>query len=341
MISFENDYSTGAHEKVLKRLMDTNRIPKTGYGCDDFCDLAKMKIKAVCKNPDAEIYFLVGGTQTNQVVIDTMCAPYEGVIAAKTGHINAHEAGAVEFCGHKVLPCGHKDGKISAEDVEKYVDDFYSESSYEHMVFPGMVYVSHPTEYGTLYTKKELSDLYEVCQKHNMRFFIDGARLAYGLCAEKTDVKIEDLGSLCDVFYIGGTKCGAFCGEAVVFTHSNMPAHFNTRVKQHGAMLAKGRFLGLQFDALFTNDLYFEIGRHAIAMAKRLHSAFSSHGYEFYIDSPTNQQFVIMDNEKMRSLSEKAAFSVWEKYDDTHTVVRFVTSWSTSDDDIAELEKLL
>lgn len=270
-----------------------------------------------------------------------MLQPFEGVIAADSGHVNVHEAGAVEYTGHKVLSLAGKDGKIAAADLENYVARFYADDSYEHMVFPGMVYISFPTEYGTLYSKKELQEIYEVCKKRDLPLFVDGARLDYGLASSENDVTLEELAQLCDVFYIGGTKVGALCGEAVVFTNRRAPKYFVTQFKQHGALLAKGRLLGIQFDTLFTNDRYFKISEHAIYMAEKLKQLFAEKGYRFYLDSPTNQQFIILENEKLQELSGKVDFSIWEKQDAEHTVVRFATSWSTQEADIEYLSTLL
>ncbi len=341
MISFASDYVTGAHPEIIKRLAETNMENLSGYGTDPYCAQAAQKIREYCHCPEAEVYFLVGGTQTNQIVISTMLQPFEGVIAADSGHVNVHEAGAIEYTGHKVLSLAGKDGKIAAADLENYVARFYADDSYEHMVFPGMVYISFPTEYGTLYSKKELQEIYEVCKKRDLPLFVDGARLGYGLASSENDVTLEELAQLCDVFYIGGTKVGALCGEAVVFTNRRAPKCFVTQIKQHGALLAKGRLLGIQFDTLFTNDLYFKISEHAIRMAEKLKQLFAEKGYRFYLDSPTNQQFIILENEKLQELSGKVDFSVWEKQDDEHTVVRFATSWSTQEADIEYLATLL
>ncbi len=270
MLSFECDYTEGAHEEILKRLAQTNMEQVSGYGCDKYCDAAKEKIRTLCNCPEADIYFLVGGTQTNQTVIDSMLLQYEGVVAADTGHVNSHEAGAIEFTGHKVLTIPQKEGKIESEQLLNYLQTFYADDSHDHMVFPGMVYISHPTEYGTLYTKKELEEISAVCRRYHMPLYLDGARLGYGLMSKNTDVTLQDIAQYCDVFYIGGTKVGALCGEAVVFTKNNTPKHFMTIVKQHGALLAKGRLLGIQFDTLFTNALYFKISAHAIVMAQFL-----------------------------------------------------------------------
>ena len=341
MISFESDYIAGAHPKILERLSETNMEALIGYGEDKYCQMAEEKIKKACKRPDAKVHFLVGGTQTNQVVISSMLADYEGVIAATSGHISVHEGGAIEFTGHKVLTLQAIDGKLNAQDIDEYVTTFYNDGNHEHIVFPGMVYISHPTEYGTLYSKSELTAISNICKKHNIPLFLDGARLGYGLASRQTDVTLPDIAELCDVFYIGGTKVGALCGEAVVFTHNNTPKHFITKMKQRGALLAKGRLLGIQFDTLFTDNFYMEISRHAIEMAERLKSLLKEKGYRFYLESPTNQQFIILNNEQMSKLAQNVCFSFWEKYDDLHTIVRFATSWSTTDDDLKELEKVL
>ena len=341
MISFESDYITGAHPKVLQRLMDTNLEPQSGYGSDIYCASAAEKIKAACQCPDADVRFLVGGTQTNAIVVSTMLREYEGVISATTGHIHAHESGAVEYSGHKILPLPHTEGKLDAATVKAYIQAILGDESCEHMVYPGMVYISHPTEYGTLYSKEELTALSDVCREFRIPLFMDGARLAYGLMSRHTDVTLPDIARLCDVFYIGGTKVGALCGEAVVFTKGNTPAHFVNRIKKRGALLAKGRLLGVQFDALFTDDLYFEIGRHVIDMAEKLKAMVAAKGYAFHLDSPTNQQFVVLDRKKIEELRQNVAFNIWEWVDDDHAVVRFATAWSTTVDDIRQLDALL
>lgn len=341
MISFASDYIAGAHPEIIRRLTETNLENLSGYGTDKYCTLAAEKIRAACKNDDADIFFLVGGTQTNQIIISTMLKPYEGVIAARTGHVSVHEAGAIEHSGHKVLELEGSDGKLSAQSVADYIDNFYADGNHEHMVFPGMVYISFPTEYGTLYSLDELRALSEVCRSRNIPLFIDGARLGYGLASRCNDVTLADIAGLCDVFYIGGTKVGALCGEAVVYTHRNMPAHFVAQVKQHGALLAKGRLLGIQFDTLFTDDLYSKISAHAIEMAEKLKKLFHDKGYRFFLESPTNQQFIILGNDKLCELEKNVEVSFWERYDETHTVVRFATSWSTTDEQLGELEKYL
>lgn len=341
MISFASDYIAGAHPKVMEALADTNLIAQPGYGTDDYCASAREKIKKACECESADVHFLVGGTQTNAIVIAAILKPFEGVISADTGHINAHEAGAVEYTGHKILPVGNKDGKIIPSELSKYVKTFYGDDNCEHMVYPGMVYVSHPTEYGTLYSKQELEEISGICREYGMSLFLDGARLGYALMSKETDLSLSDIARLCDVFYIGGTKVGALCGEAVVFTKNNTPAHFVNLTKKHGALLAKGRLLGVQFDALFTDGLYFEIGKHAIEKAERLKKMFMDKGYEFFLDSPTNQQFIVLENGKLEELKREVVFSFWERVDSDHTVVRFATSWSTTDEDLDTLEKLL
>lgn len=341
MLSFESDYIQGAHEKILQRLIETNMEALPGYGSDKYCESAKEKIRQACACEEAEIFFLTGGTQTNEIIISTMLAPYEGVIAAKTGHVSVHEAGAIEHTGHKVLELPQHDGKLDAKEVKQYLEIYWADGNHEHMVFPGMVYISHPTEYGTLYTKAELEALADVCRSYQIPLFLDGARLGYGLMSNDTDVTLSMIAECCDVFYIGGTKVGALCGEAVVFPKRNMPKHFLTMVKQNGALLAKGRLLGVQFDTLFTDGLYYEISKHAIKMAEDLKRLFREKGYRFYLDSPTNQQFIILEDSQMQKLQQEVAFSFWEKYDESHTVVRFATSWATTEEDIERLGRLL
>lgn len=341
MISFENDYLEGAHPKVLQRFIDTNYIQASGYGDDQFSKQAADHIRKTIQCPEATVRFLVGGTQTNQVVINTVLEPYEGVISADTGHVAVHEGGAIEFSGHKVLAVPSQEGKISPKEVNSYLDTFYSDFKREHMVFPGMIYISHPTEYGTLYSKEGLKNLSKVCKKHNIPLFMDGARLGYGLMSDETDVTIEDIAKYCDIFYIGGTKIGALCGEAIVFTKNNEPKHFTTRIKQHGALLAKGRLVGIQFLELFTNNLYFDISRHAINMANKMKKGFIDKGYKVYFDSPTNQQFFVLSDDKIKALQSKVKFAIWEKYDDTHRVVRFATSWATTEENVDKLLELI
>ncbi len=341
MISFASDYIAGAHPQVLKRLVETNLEPLPGYGEDPYCASAREKIRAACGCPQAQVGFLTGGTQTNQIVISTLLQDHQGVVAAKTGHVSTHEAGAIEYAGHKVLELPQADGKLYADTLREFVQDFYADENREHMVYPGMVYISHPTEFGTLYTKAELEGLAQVCREYEMPLYLDGARLGYALMSGETDVTLADIARLCDVFYIGGTKVGALCGEAVVFTKHNRPAHFVNAVKKRGALLAKGRLLGVQFDALFTDGLYFELSRHAIQMARELKTILHEKGVEFYLESPTNQQFVILEDAKLEELKKQVSISFWEKYDSQHTVVRFATSWSTTPEDLEFLRSVL
>ena len=336
MLYFENDYCEGAHPAILKKFIETNMEKLPGYGMDKYCLSAKEKIRAACGCPEAEVYFLSGGTQTNATVIAAALKRYEGVIAASTGHINGHEAGAVEYTGHKVLGLPHTDGKLSASSLKT----FYGDENHEHMVFPGMVYISHPTEYGTLYSCRELSDISNVCRRFQIPLFLDGARLGYGLASPSSDVTLQDIARYTDVFYIGGTKVGALCGEAVVFP-KKAPEHFLTMVKQQGALLAKGRLLGIQFDALFTDNLYLEISKNAIETAERLREGFREKGFSFYLDTPTNQIFLVVDRAQREDLARKAAFSFWEQLDEERTVIRFVTSWATRMEDVEELIRRL
>lgn len=341
MISFESDYTEGAHPEVLDALIRTNLETVVSYGNDKYSVSAKEKIKKACGRPDAEVYFLMGGTQSNQLVISSLLKSYEGVISATTGHIAAHEAGAIEFSGHKVLTVPHENGKIKASDVDSLISAFYADDTHEHMVFPGMVYISHPTEYGTLYTLEELSALSDVCKKWSIPLYADGARLGYGIMSRDTDVTLKDMARLCDVFYIGGTKVGTLCGEAVVFTHGNMPKYFATFVKQNGSMIAKGRLIGAQFDALFTDGLYEKIGAHGIEMAEKLRELFIAKGIPFHIESRTNQQFVVLEDSFAAKLREKVKFSTWEPLGNGRSAYRFVTSWATRPESIDALAELL
>ena len=341
MLSFESDYIQGAHEAVLQRLIESNLEPMSGYGSDPYCQSAREKIKAACQCPDADVYFLVGGTQTNATVIDALLQPYEGVVAAVSGHVSTHESGAIEYTGHKVLTLPEHQGKIDAGELEKLLAAFWNDANHEHMVFPGMVYISHPTEFGTLYSQAELRAISSVCRRYDIPLYMDGARLGYGLMSRNTDVTLPMVAECCDAFYIGGTKVGALCGEAVVFSRRKAPKYFLTRMKQHGALLAKGRVLGIQFDTLFTDDLYLRISRHAIDMAERLKEVLREAGCTFFLESPTNQQFVVLENGQLEKLKQEVVFSVWEALDETHTIARFVTSWATKPEDIEKLRELL
>lgn len=340
MLYFSCDYAEGCHPKVLEALTVTNMESTPGYGEDDYCNRAKEKIRQYINCPNADIYFLVGGTQTNQTVIDSMLSNYDGVVAAATGHVAVHEAGAIEYSGHKVITVPGHDGKMAPSELKQMLVDHYADESAEHMVNPGMVYISYPTEYGTLYSKQELEDISSICKEYEIPLFIDGARLAYGLAAA-TDLTMQDIATLSDVFYIGGTKVGALFGEAVVFTKGNTPKHMITQIKQHGALLAKGRLLGVQFDALFTDDLYMEMGRYALECASSIRKELIKKGYQLYVPNPTNQIFVVMDNDKLKAFGKEVSYGFWEKYDDTHTVIRIATSWATQNDAVEELKKIL
>lgn len=341
MISFTCDYSEGAHPKILERLAASNFEQLPGYGVDHYCESAKEKIRAACAAPEAEVFFLVGGTQTNATVIAAMLRDYEGVVSVETGHIGVHEAGAVEYTGHKVLTIPGHQGKMDPMELASWLKAAATDPNYEHMVFPGMVYISFPSEYGTIYTRRELEDIHAVCQAFSLPLMIDGARLGYGLASPVCDLTLPDIARLSEVFYIGGTKVGCFCGEAVVFPRGNAPKHFYTIVKQHGAMMAKGRLLGIQFGTLFTDDLYFTISRHAIEMAMELKEMLRGKGCRFFLDSPTNQQFVVLENKQLEELSRHVAFDLWDRVDPDHTVVRFATSWATPRAHIDELRKWL
>ena len=338
---FECDYNNGCHPKILERLAETNSVRQGGYGADRFTISACEKIRAEFACPNADIYMLGGGTQTNLVVISALLKSYEGVIAARTGHIASHESGAIEYTGHKVLPLPQHDGKITAEELKNFLEDFYNDANHEHVVFPGMVYISYPTEYGTLYSKKELADIHALCLQYNLPLYIDGARLGYGLMSSECGISPAEFASLCDVFYIGGTKVGALCGEAVVFPRGNAPAHFFSTIKQHGALFAKGRLCGVQFDALFTDGLYWEISRNAISTAEKLKAVLKAKGYRFFLETPTNQQFIIIPNDSLKELEKNVNLSRWEPYDEENMVVRLCTSWATENDDISALEKYL
>lgn len=341
MLHFDTDYMEGAHPEVMRRLVETNLEQTTGYGSDAYTAKAKELIREACGQPQAAVHFLVGGTQTNATVIDALLRQHEGVMAAETGHINVHESGAIEATGHKVLTLPQHDGKVLAEEVEAYITDFYRDETYEHMVAPGMLYISHPTEFGTLYSLKELEELSAVCHKAGIPLYMDGARLGYALAAQGTDVTLKDIARLCDVFYIGGTKVGALFGEAVVAASPQQLPHFFPLIKQHGALLAKGRLQGIQFGTLFSNGLYQTIGAHAVRLALKLKEAFRSKGYRLHIDSPTNQQFVCLPNETIDRLSQHASFELWGPRGKEETVVRFVTSWATREADVDQLIALL
>lgn len=340
MIHFDCDYMAGAHPEVLNAIVQNNGVQTSGYGEDDFCRSAKDKIREACVCPDAAVHFLVGGTQTNATVLDSLLNKTEGVIAADTAHINVHEAGAIELTGHKVIALPSHDGKLSANEVKDYLHDFYADDTWTHMVAPGAVYISFPTEFGTIYSIDELTEMSNVCHEYNIPLYIDGARLGFGLAASK-DVTLADIARLADVFYIGGTKMGALFGEAVVCTNPNLLKRFFTLMKAHGSVLAKGRLLGIQFGAMFTDNLYLRIGQHGVDLAQILRKAFEDKGYKTFIDSPTNQQFFTLPNSVIDKLLPEASFEYWGPRGETESKVRFVTSWETKEEDIKTLESLL
>jgi threonine aldolase len=331
----------GTHQEILERLVATNYEETVGYGCDQYTEKAVELIKKACGKENARVHFLVGGTQTNSTVIDGLLARHEGVLAAESGHINVHESGAIEACGHKVLTLPQEEGKIKAEDVEKYISNFYADDTYLHMVAPGMVYISFPTEYGAIYSKKELEDLQSVCRKWEIPLYIDGARLGYGLAAENSDLTLKDIANLCDVFYIGGTKLGALFGEAVVVCNDSLLKNFFPLIKQHGALLAKGRLLAIQFETLFSNNLYERVSKHAVEMAMKIKQAFIEKGYMPIVNSTTNQQFFRLPNQVVDKLSENVGFEYWGARGEKESEVRFVTSWATKQEDVELLIKRL
>lgn len=340
--SFESDYNNGCLPEILRRLSETNDEKSSGYGFDPYTERAKDRIRKACDMTEAEVHFLVGGTQTNATAIDSLLQGCEGVLSVDTGHINVHESGAVEAFGHKVLVLpGIAGGKMAASQIDDYMRKFLADETYPHMVQPDMVYITLPTELGALYSRKELADIYTVCQQYGLRLYVDGARLGYGLMAEGNDIDLPFLAHHCDAFYIGGTKVGALLGEALVYTNTRAPKYIFTIIKRHGALLAKGRVLGLQFDTLFTDDLYFRVSRHAIDMAQALRKVFAKHGLSLGIDSPTNQQFVILSKEQKQRLAEEIAFEIWEPLPDDHLLCRFVTCWATTEADIAALDEAL
>ena len=332
MIYFNNDYSEGCHEKVMERLLATNMVQTPGYGEDAYCAAAAAKIRKKCGREDVAVHFLVGGTQTNMTVIDAALRPHQGALGADTAHINVHETGAVEATGHKVLWVPHHDGKITAQQVEDTVREHYASASFEHTVQPKLVYISNPTELGTLYTRAELESLSAVCRARGLYLFVDGARLGYGLAAPGNDVTMEDLANLCDVFYIGGTKVGALFGEAVVITNPALQEDFRYLIKQHGGMLAKGRLLGVQFDALMEDNLYEKIAAHANRLADKLRHCLKELGVPFLVENTTNQLFPILPDGVLDALAEDFAFSEQERVDETHRAVRFCTSWATKEE---------
>ena len=341
MLRWNCDYLEGAHPKVLERLIATNEEQTVGYGMDEYTASAKEKIKAACECENGEVYFLVGGTQTNATVLSTLLKNCEGVLSADTGHVSVHEAGAIEYTGHKVITIPAVNGKICPKKARAYLKAFYKDIAWTHMVRPGAIYISHPSEYGTLYSAEELAELRAICDEYEMKLFLDGARLGFGLAAENTDVTLPVIAKYCDAFYIGGTKVGALFGEAVVFTKKEDARYFFTEVKQHGALLAKGRLLGLQFDTLFTDDLYMEISRKAVGQAMKIRRALTEKGIPLYFDSYTNQQFFIFSDELLSRVSEKVAVDDWGVIDENgNHAIRITTSWATTDEAVDYLISL-
>ena len=329
MIQFQCDYNEGAHPLIIKRLTESNLEQTVGYGEDPYCEEAPKLIKRACQNDSADVHFLVGGTQSNTTVIAHILRPYQGVLAATSGHINVHETGAIESTGHKILAIPTSNGKLTAQQIDDAMQAHIHEDGPEHMVQPGMVYLSFPTEIGTIYSHDELKAIRTVCDRYDLPLFVDGARLGYGLCSPECDLTLPQLTQLVDVFYIGGTKVGALFGEAVVITNEALKKDFRYSIKQHGGMLAKGRLLGLQFATLFTDNLYFDIAQHAIDEAMRIKSALQAKGISFLIDSPTNQQFPIFTNAQIGTLSQHFMLSLWQRIDENHTAMRICTSWAT------------
>lgn len=337
MIRFNNDYNHGAHPKILEALATTNKDAFGGYGLDEWCEKASDAIKNYLDCPDCEIHYLIGGTQANYTVIASALRPYQSVISADSGHIHTHETGAVENTGHKIQALASKNGKITAKQIAAEAELYRTSGIKEHITQPRMVYLSFPTEFGTVYSRQELADISRICREYDMYLFIDGARMGYGLAAIDNDVTLADIAQFADVFYCGGTKCGALFGEAVVITNRRLTTDFRSYIKQNGAMLAKGWLLGLQFYTLFHDGLYFEITKQAVSYAMQIKEAFAKKGIPSYIDSPTNQQFVVLENSVMEKLAQKYIFEYELKVDDTHSCVRFCTSWSTTQQEVDAL----
>ena len=337
MLRFECDYAEGAHPRILERLVKTNDEQTPGYGEDDYCDTARKIIRLACGENNMDVHFLVGGTQANATVIGSALRPYQGVVCAQSGHIAVHESGAIEATGHKVITIPSENGKISGAQVRALVDEHWNDSTHEHTPQPAMVYISQPTETGLVYTKRELTELKRVCTEKKLYLYVDGARLGYALAADSCDLYMADMAKLCDVFYIGGTKVGAMFGEAVCIVNDQLKRDFRYNIKQHGGMLAKGRFLGLQFDTLFRDGLYLQISKKAVSQAMRIKEAFQSSGCHFLYDSPTNQQFPIVNSMVLTELSKNYSFAVWQKMPGDFTAIRFVTSWATKDSAVDSL----
>ncbi len=343
MIRFECDYAEGCAQPILDALIRTNFEQTCGYGLDPHCMNAIELIKKECGKSDVDVHFVVGGTQANTIVIAQILRPHQGVVAVESGHINVHESGAIEACGHKVIALPGVEGKLTAGRLKAYLMNFWADDAHEHMVEPAMVYISHPTEVGTVYGKKELQDIYAVCREYQIPLFIDGARLGYGLMSDASDLTLQEIVGLCDVFYIGGTKVGAMFGEAIVFTRPelNLSRNFRSVIKQKGAMLAKGRLLGVQYEALFTDGLYWKLSENAIVQARKIRDAFVKKGFKMGFDSPTNQLFPILPKEIISRLSEDFAFMIWPDNGEPELLTRFCTSWATKDEEAETLVKAI
>jgi len=338
MIKFDCDYLEGAHPRILEALVKTNFEQMAGYAVDHYCEKARELIKNECNAPDSDVHFIVGGTGTNTTVIASALRPYQGVVCAVTGHINVHEAGAIEATGHKCITLPSDDGKVKGSIFADYCKNYWNDVTHDHMVQPAMLYISQPTENGTLYTAEELRELREICDKYSMYLYVDGARMGYGLMAEGNDVTLPLLNELCDVFYIGGTKVGALFGEALVIKNENIKKDFRYMQKRHCGMFAKGRLLGIQFLEMFKDGLYYEMGRNGIEKAYRIRDAFRNAGFTFLYESNTNQQFPVLPDTVLEILSENFSWDYWCRVDDEHSCVRFCASWATSDEQVKALE---
>ena len=341
MIRFNNDYVSNAHPRILARLQETAGEQNSGYGTDSHCEKARAYIRGACAAPEADVHFIAGGTQANAVIITSILRPHQGVISADTGHIATHETGAIEAMGHKVLALPGSEGKITAEQIQACHTAHWADEAHEHIVQPGLVYISHPTESGTVYTLAELEAIHAVCRKAGLPLMLDGARLGYGLAAMGTDVTLEDVARLCDVFYIGGTKVGALFGEAIVIQNPRFKQDFRYLIKRQGALLAKGFLLGIQFECLFEDGLYMDLGRHGVEEALYLRQAILDRGIPLRYDTGTNQQFLLLPNEAVEKLREQFGFSIWEKPDEAHSVIRICTSWATRREDVDTLIRAL
>lgn len=336
MIRFDSDYTEGCHPRVLDALVRTNMEQTPGYGLDGHCERARALIRSACAAPEADVHFLVGGTQTNATVIAAALRPWQGVLSPDTGHINCHETGAIEAGGHKVLTLPHDNGKITAEQLRRAIDALRADGNYEHIVQPGMVYISQPTEYGTLYTKAELEAISAVCRERDLPLMLDGARLAYALAADET-LTLADYARCCDVFTVGGTKCGLLFGEAVVITRQDLKPDFRNLIKQRGGMLAKGRLLGVQFETMFEDGLYLECGRHGVDEARRIRGALLARGLDLAFDSPTNQIFVLLTPAQRDQLQRDFAVGCWDTTGGERDAYRLCTSWATKPEAVDEL----